>query len=157
MTVPFKYRLRVRYHECDGQKVVFNARYGEYVDVGALEYCRTIFGAVEPEHGGFDWRLVHQSMDWKAPAAFDEVLDVEIQTESVGTSSFTLRAQVKKASDETLLVSAKTVYVVYDEASASKAPVGDEMRAKLAKGAPGVIVDCTGQVSVNGIHSGESP
>ena len=153
MSTPFKYRLRVRYHECDGQKVVFNARYGEYVDVGALEYCRALFGAVEPEHGGFDWRLVHQSMDWKAPAAFDEILDVEIVTESVGNSSFTLKSEVKKASDETLLLAARTIYVVYDEASASKAPVGDEMRARLVAGAPGVIVDCTGQSSSNGLHS----
>ena len=28
---PFRYYLRVRYIECDAQKVVFNSRYGEYV------------------------------------------------------------------------------------------------------------------------------
>jgi acyl-CoA thioester hydrolase len=153
---PFQYRLRVRYHECDGQKVVFNARYGEYVDVAALEYCRSIFGAIEPAHGGFDWRLVHQSMDWKAPAAFDEVLDVEVSTESVGTSSFTLNAKVRRPGDQALLVEARTVYVVYDEARASKAPVGDEMRAKLVAGAPGVVVDCSGQSSSHGLHSSEA-
>ena len=31
--MPFRYYLRVRYIECDAQKVVFNSRYGEYVDV----------------------------------------------------------------------------------------------------------------------------
>jgi len=30
---PFRYYLRVRYVECDAQKVVFNSRYAEYVDV----------------------------------------------------------------------------------------------------------------------------
>ena len=33
MALPFRYYLRVRYIECDAQKVVFNSRYSEYVDV----------------------------------------------------------------------------------------------------------------------------
>jgi acyl-CoA thioester hydrolase len=37
---PFRYYLRVRYSECDSQKVVFNARYGEYVDLAVTEYVR---------------------------------------------------------------------------------------------------------------------
>lgn len=146
MTEPFQYRLRVRYHECDGQKVVFNARYGEYIDVAALEFSRAVFGAVEPAHGGIDWRLVRQSIDWKAPASFDEILEVEVATESVGTSSFTLNSMVSKASDKTLLVEAQTVYVVYDEATQSKVAIAPDDRAKLIKGAPEVIVDCTGRL-----------
>lgn len=35
MTPPFRYYLRVRYGECDAQKVVFNARYGDYVDLAS--------------------------------------------------------------------------------------------------------------------------
>lgn len=147
MSQPFRYILRVRYHECDGQKVVFNARYAEYVDVAALEFTRTLFGAVEPSEGGFDWRLVHQSMDWKAPATFDDCLYVEVQTESVGTTSFTLSASVFKSHDEELLVSAKTVYVVYDEKSGSKAVISEEVRAALLAGAPNQVMDCSGRRS----------
>ena len=40
MTGPFRFYLRVRYGECDAQKVVFNSRYGEYVDVGVNEFLR---------------------------------------------------------------------------------------------------------------------
>ena len=58
MSQPFIYRLRVRYHECDGQKIVFNARYAEYIDIAALEYSRRLFGSVDSEAGGIDWRLV---------------------------------------------------------------------------------------------------
>lgn len=36
----FVHRLRVRYGECDAQKVVFNARYGDYMDVAVLEFMR---------------------------------------------------------------------------------------------------------------------
>jgi len=33
---PFTLYLRVRYGECDAQKVVFNARYADYVDVATI-------------------------------------------------------------------------------------------------------------------------
>lgn len=145
MSQPFQYRLRVRYHECDGQKVVFNARYAEYVDVAALEYSRALFGAVLPAEGGIDWRLVHQSMDWKAPASFDDVLLVEVRTESVGKTSFTLSSEVRKLQDQELLVQARTVYVVYDEETAAKAPIADDKRKQLLAGAPNQIVDCSGR------------
>ena len=42
--VPFRLLLRVRYGECDAQQVVFNARYGDYVDVAATEFYRAVFG-----------------------------------------------------------------------------------------------------------------
>ena len=36
----FRYYLRVRYIECDAQKVVFNSRYSEYVDaVDRTSFC----------------------------------------------------------------------------------------------------------------------
>ena len=44
MPSPFEFRLRVRYGECDAQGVVFNARYGDYVDIAVNEYIRTLFG-----------------------------------------------------------------------------------------------------------------
>ena len=40
MTQRFRYYLRVRYQDCDAQKVVFNARYGDYFDVACIEFLR---------------------------------------------------------------------------------------------------------------------
>ncbi len=145
MPSPFQYLLRVRYHECDGQKVVFNARYAEYVDVAALEYSRALLGGAQPSDGGIDWRLVHQSIDWKAPATFDDIIYVAVRTESVGKTSFTLLCEVGNHADQTLLVTAKTVYVVYDDEADGKVQISDEMREQLLAGAPGVVVDCSGR------------
>ena len=50
MALPFRYYLRVRYIECDAQKVVFNSRYSEYVDVSINEFLRAI--GVLPEFLG---------------------------------------------------------------------------------------------------------
>jgi acyl-CoA thioester hydrolase len=144
MSLPFIYRLRVRYHECDGQKIVFNARYAEYIDIAALEYSRQLFGSVDSRTGGIDWRLVQQSLQWKSPAHFDDVLDVQVQTKSLGTTSFCLVADVVRPKDGVLLVSAETTYVVYDEATASKAPIPEHARASLGAGALGFVTDCSG-------------
>ncbi len=42
--LPFRFRFRVRYGECDAQGVVFNARYADFVDIAVNEYIRKLFG-----------------------------------------------------------------------------------------------------------------
>jgi hypothetical protein len=42
MAGPFCYYLRVRYSECDPQKVVFNSRYSDYVDTASTEFFKAI-------------------------------------------------------------------------------------------------------------------
>ncbi len=42
MVNPFCFRFRVRYNECDAQHVVFNARYGDYVDIAMTEFMRAL-------------------------------------------------------------------------------------------------------------------
>jgi acyl-CoA thioester hydrolase len=142
VTEAFRYRLRVRYHECDAQKIVFNARYAEYVDVAAGEYCRALFGSLEPP--GFDWRLVRQLLQWKRPARYDDVVEIGIVTSRVGTSSFTLTASLSRARDAALLCDAETVYVVVDPARDQKRALTDAERRVLEAGAPGVVIDHAG-------------
>lgn len=144
MTTPFTYRLRVRYHECDGQEIVFNARYAEYIDIAALEYVRHILGSADSKSGGIDWRLVKQTVQWRAPGHFDDVLDVRVRTKALGTTSFCLLADVVRPADGILLVDAETTYVVYDPELASKIPIPERARPLLLAGAAGAVVDCSG-------------
>jgi acyl-CoA thioester hydrolase len=138
---PFRFRFRVRYHECDAQKIVFNARWGDYVDVAVTEYTRALLGTGDPD--GTDWKLVRQVLEWKASARYDDVVDASVRTLRVGTTSFTLGTEMRKG--DQLLVTAETVYVVTSPDDGRKRPVPDELRAHLEAGAPGVIVDCSGQ------------
>ncbi len=64
---PFRLYLRVRYGECDGQGIVYNARWVEYVDIAASEYTRALFGSVDVAVTSIDWRLVKQTCEWHAP------------------------------------------------------------------------------------------
>ncbi|MEQ9510770.1 MAG: hotdog domain-containing protein, partial [Alloalcanivorax xenomutans] len=77
MSEPFRYRLRVRYSECDAQHVVFNARYGDYVDLAMTEFMRALgrdYGALLAR--GLDNQVVKLTLEWKASARFDDVLEI---------------------------------------------------------------------------------
>jgi acyl-CoA thioester hydrolase len=133
--------LRVRYSECDAQGIVFNARWGEYVDVAATEYTRVLFGA-PPDGVELDWRLVKQTTEWHAPARYDDVVDLRVRTVKLGTTSFVLATEAYRG--DAHLVSCETIYVVIDPQAGTKRPIPDRHRALLERGAPSIVIDQTG-------------
>ncbi len=141
---PFRFVFRVRYGECDAQKIVFNARWAEYVDLAATEYTRLLFGSVDPDVAGLDWRLVRQLVEWRAPARFDDILVAEVSTMRVGTTSFTLATRFRRHGEPDVLVTAETVYVAVEPHRGVKQAVPDRHRAALDAGAPGAVVDQVG-------------
>lgn len=147
---PFRFLFRVRYHECDAQKIVFNARWGEYIDVATAEFCRALYGSLDPEVSGFDWRLVRQTIEWKAPGVFDDVIEAEVETARIGTTSFTLTARFRRRPDGPLLVTGETVYVAVEPSSATKHPLTDDERRALESGARGVVIDHAGACRPSG-------
>jgi acyl-CoA thioester hydrolase len=141
---PFRFVFRVRYGECDAQQIVFNARWAEYVDLAATEYMRELFGSIDPDVMGIDWRLVRQLVEWRAPARFDDVLVAEVRTVKLGTTSFTLATQFTRHGDDAVLVTTETVYVVVAAHGSTKLPVPDRHRAALERGADGKVVNHAG-------------
>jgi acyl-CoA thioester hydrolase len=140
---PFRYLLRVRYGECDGQKIVYNARYGEYVDLAASEFLRAVWGDAL-FGGGFDYRLVRQVIDWKSPATYDQIVAISVRSGRIGTTSFTLSMELRVFGAEALLVAAETTYVLVRERDQTKHEIPAELRSQLETGASGVIVDHAG-------------
>ena len=138
---PFRYFLRVRYGECDPQRVVFNARYGDYVDLAVAEYFRALGFEKEIQTGELDYQLVKQTLEWRAPARYDQVLEISVSTQHLGTTSFTLQTHFRLAGDQRVIVTSETVYVHVDTHTLTKAPLPPHVRAALTRGAPGVTVD----------------
>ena len=138
VTAPFRYYLRVRYIECDAQKVVFNSRYSEYVDVAINEFLRAIGVLDDFVDGHLDFQLVKQTIEWKAPARFDQVLELSIAATRLGTTSFTVGTEFRIAGgDGRVIVTVETVYVLVDAATLTKLPLPDGLRAALEQGAAG--------------------
>ena len=137
----FRYYLRVRYIECDAQKVVFNSRYGEYVDVSINEFLRAIGVLPEFLEGHLDFQLVKQTVEWKAPARFDQVLELSIAAVRLGTTSFTIGTTFRIAGEDRAIVTVETVYVLVDGRTLTKLALPDSLRAALTQGAPGQVTD----------------
>ncbi len=149
MTDPFRYYLRVRYGECDAQKVVFNARYGDYVDLATSEFFRALGYGEQLMTGELDFQLVKQTFEWKAPARFDQVLEISVSAKHIGNTSFTLVTEFRIAGQDQdrVIVTAETVYVLVTPHSLNKMPVPPELRAAMEEGAPGRITDHAGYLS----------
>src|SRR5512147_1599801 len=86
----FSCPIRVRYSEIDGQGIVYNSRYLEYVDVALTEYFRALgfqYQELVEEHG-FDPSLVKATIEFRRAARFDELLQIRARVEAVGRTSF---------------------------------------------------------------------
>lgn len=145
MSERFRYYLRVRYQDCDAQHVVFNARYGDYVDLACSEFLRAALPRpTDVFDGTFESQTVRQTIEWKQPARFDDVLEVSVWASRLGTTSFTLSFEMRRAGEAEVLVAAETVYVHVDPKTFAKRHIAPEMRAALEAGAAGKAVDHAG-------------
>jgi acyl-CoA thioester hydrolase len=144
---PFRYYLRVRYLECDAQKVVFNARYGDYVDLGIVEYFRAMGLGQQLLGGEIEIQLVKQTTQWRGPARCDDVLELSISTTRLGTTSFTTLTAFRKAGQSAVFCEVETVYVLVDLATHTKTKLPDTLRATLERGAPDIVTDHAGHLS----------
>ena len=139
----FRYYLRVRYSECDAQKVVFNARYADYVDIATTEFLR----ASCPDFGFIEYHLVKQTIEWKAPARFDQILELSLSVQHLGTSSFTIVTELRVAGQEQVISRVETVNVLIDADTMQKTAIPADLRAALERGAPGMVTDHAGYVN----------
>lgn len=140
----FRYYLRVRYGECDAQKVVFNARYADYVDLATAEFLRALGYEHEIQTAELDYQLVKQTLEWRAPARYDQVLELSVAAKHLGNTSFTLLTEFRFADDERVIATAETVYVHVDTKTLRKQAVPQRLRDAFTRGAPGMVVDHAG-------------
>jgi acyl-CoA thioester hydrolase len=129
----FTHRLRVRYHETDAQHVVYNARYLEYVDIAMTEWFRALgwpYGELVAD--GCDPSLVRATIEFERPALFDDELDIGVGVAHVGTSSFTLDYEVRRAADGERVAALQIVYVNLDPVTGRSRPVPNAVRERMA-------------------------
>lgn len=134
MSTDFRYYLRVRYSECDAQKVVFNARYGEYVDLAVCEWFRALGYQAQMVSGELDFQLVKQTTEWQSPARYDDVLEAVVRALRLGNTSFTLACEFRIAGDTRVVARAETVYVLVDHATLTKRTLPEDFRARMQRG-----------------------
>lgn len=141
---PFRYVLRVRYGECDQQGVVYNPRYGEYVDLACTEFLRSALARAEIFGGTYEVQVVKLLIEWTGPARFDDVLEISVTTKSLGNTSFVLAFELCRRGETKPLATAETVNVYIEPKTWTKAPLPEAFRTRLTHGARGQLVDQSG-------------
>ena len=126
----YTHRLRVRYGECDQQGVVFNAHYFAYFDHVLTEVWRDV---VMPYNAmlasGVDVVVAEARASFRAPARFDEEIDLVWWVTRLGKTAMTSRIDVRR--DGELLVEGEMVHVFVDVGTHEKRPIPDEFRSAL--------------------------
>ena len=131
MTPPFVHRIRVRYHECDAQGIVFNAHHFAYFDITLTELWRDAFGSYDAMvAAGSDVVVVDAQASFKASPRFDDLLGVEMTIAKLGTSSMTSTFEEKR--DGELLVTGRMVHVFVDPKTMTKQKIPQLVRERLA-------------------------
>lgn len=95
----FSTQLRVRYAEIDGQKVVFNSRYLEYVDVAATDFWEWtgIAAALGQAWAETEFHVRKVELDYLRPFVLGDRIDAFVRLERIGTSSLAQRFELTHA------------------------------------------------------------
>ena len=130
----FHHDIRVRFADTDLQAIVFNANYLTYYDVAWTEYFRAV---------GFEWKdllalgvdtvLARTTMEFKAPARFDEILEVHTRVAKIGTTSLTFEFEIHPQAEERLINSAHSLYVCVDPKTLKSTPLPESLRRRIGE------------------------
>ena len=130
--LPYRYAAyaRVGFSDTDAQGVVYYGRYMPYFDLARTEYHRHL-GRVAIGNVDFAMRAV--TVEYLAPARFDDLLEIFVRVERIGTTSITYdHAAYRVDDDDDMLMATATatlVCIALDERRA--APVPDAFREKV--------------------------
>ncbi|HVP02975.1 MAG TPA: thioesterase family protein [Solirubrobacteraceae bacterium] len=131
---PFVHTLRVRYHECDAQGIVFNAQYFAYFDIAMTELWRAAFersyATMIADHG-IDMVVAEATARFLGSARFDDLVDLEAQITRLGTTGITTRMRVLRAGE--LLVEGELRHVFVDATSWTSTPMPTAVRSALGR------------------------
>ena len=132
MTPPFVHQLRVRYHECDAQGIVFNAHHFAFFDITLTELWREAFGSYDAMvDSGTDVVVADAQATFHASPRFDDLLDIEMTIEQLGNTSMVTRFEEKR--DGELLVTGRMVHVFVTPGPNTKQQIPADVRERLSR------------------------
>jgi acyl-CoA thioester hydrolase len=130
---PFKFaaRTRVGFSDTDAQGIVYYGRYLPYFDLARVEYLREL-DLLRPEPlAGFEFVMRACSLEYLAPAAFDDEIDVYIRLARFGRTSETYEGAAYRVPDDVLMVTATLTLVLVDLEERRAVPIPDAYRERI--------------------------
>jgi len=133
-----RYRLRVRFSDCDPLGHVNNANYLTYLEQARIVLWGKQLGWTSrrislggPRGEGFI--LARAEVDFRAQAHDGDELEVRLWLSGFGRSTATYEYEVVDLTDRRLVATAKTVQVWFDYDAGKSVPITDELKAVLSK------------------------
>src|SRR5712692_7517658 len=133
-SAPAKYsvRLRARFAETDGLRIVHHTAYFVWFEVARTELLRSIgLPYTEIQKRGFNTPLVEAFANYKAPARYDDEVEVKIWAGKIGRSSLRMEYEVTKLPGGELLCTGHTVHVLIGGDGKPK-KIPDDLRERLS-------------------------
>jgi acyl-CoA thioester hydrolase len=121
---PFKYSAlaRVWFSDTDAQGIVYYGRYLPYFDHARVEYHRHL-GTAVVEIGERDFVMRACTIEYHAPARFDDLLEVFVRLSRVGRTSVAYECAAYRMDDDVLMVTAQQTLVLVDLEQRQPCPV----------------------------------
>jgi acyl-CoA thioester hydrolase len=130
---PFKYSAftRVGFSDTDAQGIVYYGRYLPYFDLARVEYHRHL-GMSAAREPGSEFVMRALTVEYLAPARFDDLLEIFIRMRRIGRSSATYEFAAYRVADDTLMVTAQQTLVLVDLEQRRALPIPDGIREPIA-------------------------
>jgi acyl-CoA thioester hydrolase len=121
---PFKYaaHTRVGFSDTDAQGIVYYGRYFPYFDLARVEYHRHL-GLTTDQLGGNEFVMRALSVEYHAPAVFDDLIEVYVRLARIGRTSATYEFAAYRAEDDVLMVTAAQTLVLIDLKEREACPI----------------------------------
>ena len=134
----FGFPVRVRWQECDAQGIAFNGSYLGWLEVAQAEYFRNLGFSIYriAAAGYFDSAVVKATLEYKAPARVDDMLDLRARVARIGNTSLTLEVAIFLEGGHTEvapLTVIEAVYVGFHAHTGDTRPVPDAIRALVER------------------------
>ena len=126
----YEHHIRIRYAECDMQKVVFNAHYLAYCDDAVDCWMRMVLGG-ELHSAGFDCMVKRAEVTWIKGATFGQDMVIRLGVTKFGVTSFEVLAEGFINGDEKSF-EANFTYVSTVPGEAKATPLPAAIREKFA-------------------------
>jgi acyl-CoA thioester hydrolase len=112
---PFKYSAiaRVWFSDTDAQGIVYYGRYLPYFDAARVEYHRHL-RMLERERREHELVMRANTIEYLAPAMFDDLVEVFIRVARIGRTSITYDLAAYRVEDDLLMVTARQTLVLVD-------------------------------------------
>jgi len=130
----FSTRFKVRYAEVDAQRVVYNSRYLEYVDVAVSEFWeQSGLEVLGPDWTAAEFHVRHTEIDYHKPFVMGDEVETFVRIDALGRTSMTQRFDMCHAITGDLHCAITMVIVQVDLQTGRPMPMTAEVRLALEK------------------------